>query len=205
MDPVSKNAHTVSRTCPVNGSATSSINNCLATGSPASARSGNKSSDATGRGACGHALTALKPDSASLAEAVALNRSGTSGPTTTGPGANWSTRDWAAAKGSCTPPRTAMTWSPWTPAKTSRRRLRALRRMSSTMVSGSALRASPTMTATSPRLCQANAAARERTSASTSPRKIASTTRASSRASHAPRASAACAYTCAEANAISRP
>ena len=39
---------------------------------------------------------------------------------------------------------------------------------------------------------------------STSPRSSASTTRASSRASHAPRASAACAYTWATAKAISR-
>lgn len=51
---------------------------------------------------------------------------------------------------------------------------------------------------------QPRAAARDTAPSSASPDSTAFTTSDSSRASHAPRASAACAYTCAVAKAISR-
>ncbi len=76
--------------------------------------------------------------------------------------------------------------------------------MPSTTVSGSASGALPTTTTTRSGEPQPSAAARDRTASSASPRSSASTTSASRRASQAPRASAAWAYTWAAANAISR-
>lgn len=81
---------------------------------------------------------------------------------------------------------------------------RAARRIASTVSSLSPSGAVPRITQTWSGEFQPSAAARETAPSSASPERTALTTSDSRRASQAPRASAACAYTWAVAKAISR-
>ncbi len=93
---------------------------------------------------------------------------------------------------------------PSTPVSTWSLAYLAARRIASTVSSLSPFGALPSTTVTCSGAFQPRAAARETSLSSASPETTAFTTRDSRRASQAPRASAACAYTCAVAKAISR-
>ena len=157
----------------------------------------------TGRGASGQAGAARSPASAAAADSPAWPRPSTTGPVTTGPGPKWSLIRAATSVSSSSRPRTTTSWSACTPTRTSLRSDRAVRR---TAACGSSTPpgVAPTTTTTGVLVAQPSAAARPDSSSDRSPRTSASTTSASSRASHAPRFSAKLAYTCAVAKATSR-
>ena len=180
--------------------------------SPASARSGRRSSASTGRGAPRHAPATANPARAARALCPASTSAGTVGPSTRCPAPNPGSRRvaisgkvssarFSSPAGVSARPITSTRRDPCTPISTSTPILRAIRRSWSTSNCGGVV---PTSTATSPWPCQPSAAIRLGSSSSASPVRIESTTRASSRASQRPRASAARAYTSAEANATSR-
>ena len=99
--------------------------------SPSRARSGSSSSAQTGRGASGHAAAARSAARAARADAAADCRSGTTGPTTSGPAPNRPANRAAALSGSSVPPSSTTSRLPCTPASTSRRaRLASVRRSS---------------------------------------------------------------------------
>ncbi len=155
------------------------------------ARSGSRSSASTGRGASCQAEHAFTPAAAACADRVAANRSGTTGPATTGPAANGPISDLATASGLSLPPAITTSRSPSTPVSTCSLACRAARRMASTVSSLSPSGAVPSTTHTCSGEFQPRAAARDTAPSSASPLSTALTTSDSSRASQAPRASAA--------------
>ncbi|OIQ80233.1 hypothetical protein GALL_380220 [mine drainage metagenome] len=94
--------------------------------------------------------------------------------------------------------------SPWIPTSASSAARRVARRRSAARMSSSGNSVVPTITSVDPRPLHPRAETLDRSDWSASPRTSASTTSASSRASHAPRTSAARAYTSAAENATSR-
>ena len=170
-------------------------------GSPARARSGSRSSASTGRGAWRHARATAKPPSAARALWLASTSAGTGGPSTR----------WPAAEAGFEPPRdlgerqirTALVGAVGrlgaaerrarggSPARRSARRRRACARCGAAGRRRTAGESCPP--APRPRRGRASRARRSGSAAPRRPRpvRIESTTSASSRASHSPRASAA--------------
>ena len=155
--------------------------------SPSTARSASSAPAATGRGASGQAATAASPASASCTHGRRRSRSGAVGPTTTGPSGSAATSSATASSSGAAAAGTARAGRrrPRRSAPTSRgaaRRCAACRgRVARRVGRGRGERACTTR-----RAAQPSEAARDSVSSPTWPRTSASTTPASTRASHAP-------------------
>ena len=184
-----------------------STNIAAAPRSPPRTRSGRRSIAATGRGAPGQPLTAAAPDSASAALSGASTREPTVCPWTTGASEEnaSSTEGGIDAEDSSSPDRMTTRRAPWTTASACRSDETAALWTAGTEARPRSSLGVPMMTVAAVVGSQFSAEAPEMRSACRSPRTTASTIIASMRVSHAPRFSAAAAYTEAAVNPSSRP